>query len=289
MILKLVIFLLLYVCFGYGYDEIQTQLHRVWRNTRTNTDSNPCLKKSLAFKHEKLEDAFLEKFVLNVMGTSPGYHTMVSNPRLKATLILVKAALVLPAMGDIVETGVNAGGSACVIMRFLMEYDACHRKFWGFDSFSGFPTTAKEDGVWGVGGKKGDMAVSQETFEGNLMKWNAWDNSTIVVTKGYFSETLPRSNVSSISLLRLDGDIFISTWDALVHLYPKVVPGGYVYVDDYGSFQGCREAVDRYRSRHHIWAPLHFIREENIVGSIRFEAVWWRVPHQHEHHNITDV
>lgn len=159
----------------------------------------------------------------------------------------------------------------------LLRFDNCQRKFWGFDSFAGLPNNiTNADGVWGVAGKGGDMAVSQERFEGNMKRWGAWNDSRIVISKGYFSETLPMSRVDKISFLRLDGDIFVSTWEALEFLYHKVVSGGYIYVDDYGSFEGCREAVDKFRVKHQIYEPLRYVREENQIKYIMFEAVWWK-------------
>ena len=82
--------------------------------------------------------------------------------------------------------------------------------------------------------------VTQERYENNLKRVGAWNDSIIVISKGWFNDTCRQSPVKRISFLRLDGDIFVSTWDALTTLYDRVVPGGYVYVDDYGSFNGCR-------------------------------------------------
>ena len=76
--------------------------------------------------------------------------------------------------------------------------------------------------------------------------------------------------------------MFESTWDAITALYKRVVPGGYIYVDDYGSFEGCREAINAFRQRYGIYEILHYIRENNNQGVIpdksiiTFEAVWWQ-------------
>lgn len=279
----LLFFLLLFLCLRgtLPFDEIETILHRLWKHSGTQLDTtNTCLTKSLQFDNEKAEDAFLINFCQSIPN---GYTSGVSLPRRKATAVLAKAALVLPTMGDFAETGLNIGSSAAIMMRMLLQYDKCGRKFWGYDSFTGLPPNiTAEDGVWGIGGKAGDMAEPQATFESNLKKWEAYNESRMIITKGYFSDTLPTSKVDKISFLRLDGDIFVSTWDALEHLYHKVVPGGYIYVDDYGSFEGCREAVDKFRSKMQIWEPMHFIREENQIRYIQFEAVWWKKRERHE-------
>eukprot|EP00661_Eupelagonemidae_sp_cell13_P004915 gene4915-1527_t len=66
-----------------------------------------------------------------------------------------------------------------------------------------------------------------------LRRHGLHDSGTVRILHGWFNETLPGAPVERISLLRLDGDIFVSTWQALDALYARVVPGGLVYVDDY--------------------------------------------------------
>ena len=93
------------------------------------------------------------------------------------------------------------------------------------------------------------------------------------VVKGWFNETLPATpEIAAIALLRLDGDLYVSTYDALVHLYDKVSVGGYVYVDDYGSFAGCRKAVDRFRAERGIADAMVPVFESGSSGL--FEALW---------------
>jgi O-methyltransferase len=77
---------------------------------------------------------------------------------------------------------------------------------------------------------------------------------------------------AGIAMIRLDGDLYASTRDALAALYPLLRRGGLVYVDDYGSFPGCARAIDEYRNAHGISAKLHSIDE----GNGRFEAVYWQ-------------
>lgn len=91
----------------------------------------------------------------------------------------------------------------------------------------------------------------------------------VVFLKGFFHETLPCAPVEQLALLRLDGDMYASTMDPLVHLYPKLAAGGYCIVDDYHSFEECRLAIDEYRALHAITAPL---------VQIDAHSVYWRVP-----------
>ena len=75
-------------------------------------------------------------------------------------------------------------------------------------------------------------------------------NSQLKIVPGWFKDTLPPAGLSSIAYLRLDGDLYASARNAIEPLYPLVVPGGVVYVDDYGSFGGCKQAIDEYRTKH---------------------------------------
>ncbi|RPH80243.1 MAG: hypothetical protein EHM80_05790, partial [Nitrospiraceae bacterium] len=75
---------------------------------------------------------------------------------------------------------------------------------------------------------------------------------------GWFRDTLPTAPISQLAVLRLDGDLYESTMDALNALYPKVSPGGFVVVDDYG-LPTCRAAIDDFRRARGIIDPIHRI------------------------------
>lgn len=228
--------------------------------------------------------------LLHNLTSAPGFSSIVSEARLKATVALSLMALNLP-LCNFVETGVFTGSTAAIMMRALMAYKKLNParppcQLYAFDSFEGLPPGTKEDGGFDQAGPSGILNSSQEVFERNLKKWSAWDDSLIVVTKGWFKDTLPviGPDIGRISFLRLDGDLFVSTYDPLVYLYKRVIPGGIIYVDDYGSFRGCRKAVDKFREISRIWEPLHYVDESvalqtSELGShppLRFEAVWWR-------------
>ena len=227
-----------------------------------------------------------EQYLQEILNANVKYRmTMASDKRQRTTAYISREALLSPYGGDFVETGVYTGGTSAVMMRILMDFDTCNRKFYAFDSFAGLPASNPED-RFGAGmiGHKGQFVVTQERYENNLKRVNAWNESIIRISKGWFNETCAKSPVKRISFLRLDGDIFISTWDALTALYSRVVPGGFIYVDDYGSFNGCREAVDKFRTQRKVYEPLRYIREDtdsvvgraDTFGKMIFEAVWWQ-------------
>ncbi len=73
-----------------------------------------------------------------------------------------------------------------------------------------------------------------------------YDPAHLIYHKGWFQDTLPIADTPEIAVLRLDGDWYASTRVSLKHLYDRVVPGGFVIIDDYGCYDGCRKAVDEF-------------------------------------------
>jgi hypothetical protein len=120
----------------------------------------------------------------------------------------------------------------------------------------------------------GGFAATQEVFESNMRTYRAWDDARVHVTKGWFNESIPSvaADIGPIIFLRLDGDLYASTMDVLQLLYDKVNPDGLVYIDDWGSFNGCRRAVEDFRTEKNITAPVNYIREYPGTG---VEAIWW--------------
>jgi predicted O-methyltransferase YrrM len=84
-----------------------------------------------------------------------------------------------------------------------------------------------------------------EEVERNLRSTGI-DPARLRFVEGKVEDTIPATAPERISVLRLDTDWYESTWHELTHLYPRLSPGGVLIVDDYGHWQGAREAVDRY-------------------------------------------
>ena len=87
-------------------------------------------------------------------------------------------------------------------------------------------------------------------------------DSPLDFLSGGSKDTLPVANISIIAVLRLDGDMYSSTMDALTTLYPKVVKKGYVIIDDYGHWIQCKRAIDEYFISNNLTYPLHTIDYE---------------------------
>jgi len=101
----------------------------------------------------------------------------------------------------------------------------------------------------------------------NFARYELLDEQ-VVFLQGWFKDTLPSAPIDKLAILRLDGDMYESTMDALLALYDKISPGGYVIVDDYHVVKGCKTAVHDFLSLRNL-SPT--IREIDGIG------VYWKV------------
>ncbi len=180
--------------------------------------------------------------------------TMIGYKRLSNIEDLIKDIVLNNIEGDVIETGVWRGG-ACIFMRKLLNELGSDKMVCVADSFEGLP---KPDEKYIH--DKGDthynvpmLRVSLEEVMASFEKYGLIEK--IVFLKGWFKDTLPKLT-NKFSLIRLDGDMYESTIDALNNLYPKLVEGGYCIIDDYGVVPGCNYAVNDYRKQHNIESEI---------------------------------
>lgn len=200
----------------------------------------------------------------------PTAETMVGTLRLDNVLTLCRRALEEGVAGDFIETGVWRGGVTILMRAVLAAYGVADRRVWVADSFEGLPVPdpaheADEGLDWS---HVGVLKVDADAVRANFARYGLLDDQ-VRFLEGWFADTLPSAPIEHLAVLRLDGDLYGSTIDALDALYPKVSPGGYVIVDDYGGWESCRRAVDDYRSDHGITAPIR---------TVDWTGVWWQVP-----------
>lgn len=159
--------------------------------------------------------------------------------------------------GDLIETGVWRGGAVIFMRGYLKAWEMEDRTVWVADSFEGLPKpTLPEDAGWDYSKEKAPiLAIPLEEVQNNFEKYDLLDGQ-VKFLKGWFKDTLPTAPIEKLALLRLDGDLYESTMDALNNLYDKVSPGGFVIVDDYGDFEPCKRAVDEFRNLHGITDPM---------------------------------
>ena len=154
--------------------------------------------------------------------------------------------------GDFVECGVWRGGSSMAIALTLLARGAGHRRLWLYDTFGEMPAPGTHDRDYAgreVAGHEasmlGDSGLSLADVQA-AMRSTGYPEAQISYVRGRVEETLPASAPDQIALLRLDTDWYDSIRHELVHLYPRLVSGGVLIIDDYGHYAGARQAVDEY-------------------------------------------
>ena len=156
--------------------------------------------------------------------------------------------------GDLIETGVWRGGMAIYMRGVLQAHGVTDRTVWVADSFQGLPPPDAEhfpaDRGLNLTGYR-ILSVGVEEVRRNFARYELHDDQ-VKFLEGWFRDTLPSAPISRLAVLRLDGDLYESTIEALEALYPKLSVGGYCIVDDYGIVPACRDAVTAYRSANGI-------------------------------------
>lgn len=187
-------------------------------------------------------------------------HTMCDYPKLSNTYDLACNIEQRALAGAFVECGTWKGGNAAVMASVASAHNS-RRKTWYFDSFEGMPEPTEKDVA---DTKRGKIhARNHELAKAGFANASVSDVEELIFTKlglapedniivkGWFKDTLPQQKreIGPIAILRLDGDWYESTMTALNELYDQVVVGGYVIVDDYGGWEGCRRAVHEFFSQ----------------------------------------
>ena len=197
----------------------------------------------------------------------PAAETMVGRRRLADVRNCVEQVLADGVPGDLVETGVWRGGVTILMRGILAAWDDPDRRVWVADSFEGLPVPS-DDHPADAGHDWSEVAalkVGADAVRANFARYDLLDDR-VQFLEGWFRDTLPTAPIEQIAVLRLDGDLYESTIDALEALEPKVARGGYVLVDDYGGWEPCRKAVDDYRAARGIadeivevdWTGVHW-------------------------------
>ncbi len=197
--------------------------------------------------------------------------TMTSRERMyalwQATQHIARAGI----SGDVVECGVWRGGSSMLAALALLGAGAL-RPMWLFDTYEGMPVPSERDRQWD-GERAADRLALQERVPGATNDWafatlddvrqqmaaTGYPPELLHFVKGPVEKTLPAQCPSTISLLRLDTDWYESTLHELEHLWPRLSTGGVLIIDDYGHWQGAREATDEFFQAHGVSILLHRI------------------------------
>lgn len=184
--------------------------------------------------------------------------------------------------GALVECGVARGGSAMAMAMQCATTGHDDRDLYLFDTFDGCPPPTEDDGpiltgasaqqVWQAAVQDPEQAWFQElegVVRANLAATGHPTSRTHLV-RGMVEDTIPGRAPERIALLRLDTDWYQSTRHEMEHLWPRVVPGGVIVVDDYGWFESARRAVEEYFE--HSEQPRPLLHRLNVTVRMGVKA-----------------
>jgi len=199
----------------------------------------------------------------------PIAHTMIGLKRLDNIQFCAETVIREGIHGNFLEAGVWRGG-ACIFMQAILKaYKEDFRTVWVADSFCGLPKPDVDKYPFDNGYNfylENNLKISLEQVKSNFDKYGLLCEN-VKFLKGWFKDTFPTVPIKNLALLRLDGDLYESTMDTLVNLYPKVSGGGFVIIDDYNNIEPCKRAVDDYRRKENITIP---------ISEVDFTGVYWR-------------
>jgi O-methyltransferase len=186
--------------------------------------------------------------------------------------------------GDFVECGVWKGGGIGLMALANLKHSTKRRNLHLFDIFDNIGEPDPEldgelvvqqvkelagnlnldikgrlkpiEGIYDQFGGKGTLEENKHLLEDVI----GYEKAKIHYHKGWFEETIPvdKKEIDKIAILRLDGDYYSSTKVCLENLYDKVVPNGLIIIDDYGTYKGCKNAVDEFRVANNIKSFMHY-------------------------------
>lgn len=231
--------------------------------------------------------SFLRKFRLKKFAPAGSFakiypsckdFTMTSVERMKA---LHKATVYISEYhvpGDLVECGVWKGGSAMMMATTLVAHRDISRNIFLYDTYAGMTKPEAKDREISTGKLAMEKWKRNERGEYNnwcyaalkMVKLNMnktkYPPERIRFVKGGVESTIPKISPEKISLLRLDTDWFASTYHELRYLYPLLVSGGILIVDDYGHWTGAKKAVDKYFREQKLPFDFEKIDYSGLIG-----------------------
>jgi len=198
-------------------------------------------------------------------------YTMTSPERVAALENAVRYVSANHIEGSIVECGVWKGGSMMAALDTLVQMNDTSRDVFLYDTFEGMSEPTPEDKAFTGKSAKILLDASADKKSNSIWCFSTleevqqnvlavgYPSEKIHFVKGKVEETIPSTLPGQIALLRLDTDWYESTRHELEHLYPLLVSGGVLIIDDYGHWEGARKAVDEYLGRHKLKILLNRI------------------------------
>jgi len=197
-------------------------------------------------------------------------HTLTGSARIISLIRSVRYLVQNQIAGDIVECGVWKGGSMMAVAKTLLRLNERERCLWLYDTYAGMSQpTAVDISVCNISAQKDFDADYLRVGLDDVRKAVlsvGYNEGRVFFVKGKVEETLPAHAPEQIALLRLDTDWYESTYHELVHLFPRLVRGGVLIIDDYGHWEGARKATDEYLRDNNICILLNRIDFSARIG-----------------------
>lgn len=186
--------------------------------------------------------------------------------------------------GLFIEAGVALGGSAIIIASLMPE----GRYFRGFDVFEMIPPPSDNDDEKAISryqiiASGQSQGIGGDTYYGYMNdlysrvveNFHAFgiqvDGVRVSLHRGLFEDTMHFAVTDKVALAHIDCDWYEPVMTSLERIHPVLRECGYIIVDDYNDYGGCRRAVDEFLESH---ADLHVIRDDsNLVLQYRTAEV----------------
>ena len=215
------------------------------------------LKKTAAPKPPEFPGDFDEDYREVIRAVRP--YTMTGNGKLHALITATRYVHRFQVPGSVVECGVWRGGSMHAVARTLTALGAQDRDLYLYDTFEGMTEPGDKD-------RRHDGKPAAQILDGTDKTARVWavasledvqagfatvpyPSERVHYVKGPIEQTIPAQMPDQIAILRLDTDWYESTAHEFEHLYPRLVSGGVLMIDDYGFWKGSREATDEFMER----------------------------------------
>ena len=205
-------------------------------------------------------------------------YTMTSPERIFGLIEAVKYISRHKLEGDIVECGVWKGGSMLAVAKTLNIVSDQSRLLYLYDTFEGMSEPTEKDLSFDNKEAKSFLEADRDKNKNlvwaystldtvkNTMRLSSYPDHKTNYVQGKVEDTIPGTVPEKISLLRLDTDWYESTKHELVHLFPRLVKGGVLIIDDYGYWKGARKAVDEYFMENNIQILLNRLDDTGRIA-----------------------
>ena len=202
-------------------------------------------------------------------------YTMTTGLRIQSLIKAVQYVHEHRVPGALVECGVWRGGSMMAVAYKLLAMGGRERELYLYDTFQGMTPPGDRDRTVATGEHASDILIRPEAHHIRAIASLAevrenmgrvgYEASRIHYVVGPVEQTIPDTSPKEIALLRLDTDWYESTRQELEHLFPRLVRGGVLILDDYGWWEGAREATDEYFRKNRTPILLNIIDSGRIA------------------------